>query len=86
MNNTLAALNNALFEEIERMQNDDLSPEELQQEIERAQAVSKVGEIIVKNAELAYKTMVHLNEYGYSRKKSENTYLAPIPEMLEVKQ
>ena len=84
MKNTLVDLNNALFEEIERIQDDELDEEDLSKEIRRAEAVSKVAEIIVRNGELALKTMQHLNEYGYG-KKDRNEYLAPVPAMLEGK-
>ena len=82
MQNTLSDLNNALFEAIERIQDDDLTEEEFEREIKRAEAVSKVAEIVVRNGELALKTMEHLNEYGYGRGR-KNEDLAPIPRMLE---
>lgn len=77
MKNTLTDLNNALFEAIERIQDDDLTEDQLSREIRRAEAVTKVAEVIVRNGELALKTMMHLNEYGY------NDQRAPLPAMLE---
>ena len=84
MKNTLTDLNNALFEAIERIQDDDLNEEQLGREIKRAEAVTKVAEVIVRNGELALKTMEHLNEYGYGRTRSDAD-LAPVPAMLEAK-
>ena len=84
MQNTLQDLNNALFEAIERIQDDELSEEELDREIKRAGAVTKVAEVIVRNGELALKTMEHLNEYGYGRQRRDEN-LAPVPAMLEAK-
>ena len=84
MNNTLSDLNNYLFEQIERINDDELSEEELQKEILRSQAVTKVAEVIVRNGELALKTMEHLNEYGYGLDKRD-AVLAPVPAMLEAK-
>lgn len=84
MQNTLQDLNNALFEAIERIQDDELSEEELDREIKRAGAVTKVAEVIVRNGELALKTMEHLNEYGYGRQHRDEN-LAPVPAMLEAK-
>lgn len=84
MKNTLSDLNNALFESIERIQDDDLDDEQLDKEIKRASAVTKIAEVIVRNGELALKTMEHLNEYGYGSEKRDKA-LAPIPAMLEAK-
>ena len=79
MKNTLSDLNNYLFEAMERLTNDDLTSEELDQEIKRAESMSKVANQIIQNGELAYKTMVHMDEYGY------NTDRKNIPSMLEIK-
>lgn len=79
MKNTLSDLNNYLFESIERIQNDELSTEDLDKEIKRASAVTEVAKVVVANGELALKTMKHLNEYGYEAKNG----LAPVPTMLE---
>ena len=47
-------------------------------EIRRAEAMAKVGEQIIKTGELQLKAMMHMDEYGYDRKKA-------VPEMLEVR-
>ena len=67
MKNNLSALNDYLFESIERIQSDDLSAEELEREIKRAEAVTEVAKVIVQNGELALKTMRHMEEYGAER-------------------
>lgn len=82
MKNTLSDLNNYLFEALERLQDDELSQEELQREILRSQAVTSVAETVIHNGELALKTMQHLNEYGYGKGKRDEL-LAPVPNMLE---
>lgn len=69
MKNTLTDLNNYLFEELERLQDDDLSEEELQKEITRSQAVTHVAEAIIRNGELALKTLEAVNEYGMTLDK-----------------
>lgn len=78
MKNTLGDLNNYLFETLERLMDDDLSEEQMQKEITRSQAVTAVAETVIRNGELALKTMQHLNEYRTDGK------LAPVPRMLEV--
>ena len=86
MKNTLSDLNNYLFETIERLQDDELDEEHLSREIRRAEAVTKVSEVIVRNGELTLKTMQHLNEYGYGAKNNgNNEYFVPVPTMLEPK-
>lgn len=78
MKNTLTDLNNHLFAQLERLTDEDLKEEALDTEIKRAEAVSKVSSEIIKNGELQFKAMKHMDEYGYDRKKQ-------VPEMLEVR-
>lgn len=64
MKNTLSDVNNYLFEAIERLNDNSLSDEELDQEIKRADAVTKVAKAIVDNTNLALNIKKHLDEYG----------------------
>ena len=52
MKNTLADLNNHLFEQMERLNDDDLNNEELDKEIKRAKAMTDVSSQIIENAAL----------------------------------
>lgn len=65
MKNTLIDLNNHLFEQLERLNDDDLTEEQLSNELRRAEGMTKVAEQIIRNGELAFKTMTHMDEYGY---------------------
>ena len=47
MKNTLADLNNHLFEQMERLNDDDLNNEELDKEIKRAKAMTDVSSQII---------------------------------------
>lgn len=78
MKNTLSDLNNHLFEALERLNDDDLTDEQLEKEIRRAESMGKVAERIIENGELAFKTMKHMAEYGTGE-------TGRIPEMLEFK-
>lgn len=69
MRNNLSALNDYLFESIERILDDDLSGEVLEEEIKRAEMVTDVAKVIVQNAELALKVMKHAEEYGIEKKE-----------------
>ncbi len=64
MKNTLADLNNYLFESIERLNDDSLSEEELGKEIKRSEAVQKVAKTIIDNGALALQAKKHFDEYG----------------------
>ena len=64
MKNTLSDLNNYLFEAIERINDDDLSDEELDKEIKRSESVNKIAKTIIDNGNLALKAKKHLDEYG----------------------
>lgn len=79
MKNTLSDLNNYLFEAMERLTDDTLSSDQLEQEIKRAESMSKVANQIIQNGELAYRTMVHMDEYGYNVDRNN------VPTMLELR-
>lgn len=64
MKNNLEALNNYLFESIERLQDDSLDPDALSIEIDRADAVAKTATVIIANAEFALRAQKRLDEYG----------------------
>lgn len=68
MKNTLADLNNYLFEQIERLNDDELSEEQLDKEIKRSEAVQKVAKTIIDNGTLALEAKKHLDEYGQGDK------------------
>jgi hypothetical protein len=68
--NKLHHLNDHLFAEIERLGDEDLRGEALQQEINRAKAVSNVATQIIANARLAVQAMEAINE-GLIRKPPE---------------
>lgn len=78
MRNTLSDLNNYLFEQMERLNDDELSGEMFEKELQRSASVSKIAESIIKNGQLALNVKKHLDEYGEG-----NHYV--MPDMLESK-
>jgi hypothetical protein len=52
MKNTLKDLNNHLFEQLERLNDEDLKGETLQEEIGRAKAISRIASQIIANGSL----------------------------------
>ena len=68
-------LNNHLFAELERLGDEDLTQEELEKEIARADAITKVGNVLVNNAKTSLEATKTQMEWG--RRES-----VKIPEML----
>lgn len=64
MRNTLQDLNGYLFEALERLNDEDLSQEELEKEIKRTESITKVSEKIIDNANLVLKAETFKQEYG----------------------
>ena len=80
MKNTLTDLNNYLFEQLERLNDDSLSEEQLEREMKKTDAVVKVSTKIIEAGELAFRTMQHMDQYGYGSADRRT-----IPQMLEAK-
>ena len=64
MKNTLSDLNNYLFEAIERINDDELSMEELDKEIKRSESVNKIAKTIIDNGNQALQAKKHFDVYG----------------------
>lgn len=64
MKNKLSDLNNHLFAQLERLNDEDLTGDELMEEIERAKAVKNISMQIVENASLQLRAVELQCEYG----------------------
>lgn len=64
--NKLTDLNNYLFEELERLNDESLSEEDMNKEIERARAITSVAHAVIDNAQTILKSVETLSEYGYA--------------------
>lgn len=51
--NTSADLNNHLFEQLERLNDDEMGGEDLKEEIERSRAMANISRVIIDNAKLS---------------------------------
>ena len=65
---TLNDLNEYLFQEMDRLTNEDLSMEDLDKEIKRSDALQKIAKTIIDNGTLALQAKKHLDEYGQGDK------------------
>lgn len=65
MKNKLLDLNNYLFEQLERINDDSLTEEQLERQIKIAEVVNKTAENIIKNNDTALKAVSIASEYGY---------------------
>ncbi len=75
MKNTLGDLNNHLFAQLERLGEEDLKGEELQEEMERAKSISGIAKTIIENASLVLDAQKAMND----RMDAD----AKLPKMLE---
>ena len=66
MKNTLNDLNNALFEQLERLQDDEAMKDEaaFEKEIKRSKAVTNIAAQIIQNGNLSLRACQYAAEYG----------------------
>lgn len=68
--NKLIDLNNHLFEQIERLNDDELVGEALEEEIKKAKAITDVSKTIVRNAEVMLQGQKYIDSsFGNVRNK-----------------
>ena len=64
MKNKLTDLNNHLFAQLERLGEEDLTPEKIEQEAQRADAIVSVADQIIRNADLQLKAATLIANHG----------------------
>lgn len=64
MKNKLADLNNHLFAQLERLSDEELSPEKIAQEVQRAEAIVAVSDQIARTADLQLKAAALVANHG----------------------
>lgn len=77
MKNKLIDLNNHLFSQLERLGDEQLSGDRLQEEINRSKAITSVSSQIISNARLALDAQIAVQDLAKGQQ---------LPEMLEAKQ
>lgn len=67
MANNLTNLNDILFDQIRRLEKDDLSDEALEKEIKKSEQLTKLSVVVLNNAKLALDAQKQFDEYGIGR-------------------
>ena len=65
--NNLADLNTILFDQIRKLENDELTDEQLEREIKKSESITKTASLILGNAKLALEAQKQFDEYGTGR-------------------
>lgn len=69
MKNKLEDLNNHLFEQLERLNDEDLTGEALEEELKRSRAVASISSQIIENGRLVLDALKHQSEFGLNNKE-----------------
>lgn len=69
MQNKLTDLNNHLFEQLERLNDEDLTEEELDKEIKRSKAMTNIATNIINNGNLILNSMKFMEDKGLALEK-----------------
>lgn len=64
MKNRLSDLNNHLFAQLERLSDEDMTPEQIDQEAKRGEAIVGIADKIIRNAALQIEAAKLVSEYG----------------------
>lgn len=68
MRNKLTDLNNFLFAQLERLDDEEMPLDALQAELDRSKAISQISSQIIANANVQLKAVEMMNEYGCTNK------------------
>lgn len=68
MRNGLMDLHNYLFEQIERLNDDELTGEALQEQVCKSRQITDIGKVIVQNASLMLKARKLIDDGSMDRK------------------
>ena len=67
ISNKMGDLNNHLFEQLERLNDPDLTGDELEAEIKRSKAMADVAGKIIDNARLSFDAYKYQDKFGHGR-------------------
>lgn len=64
MKNKLSDLNDHLFAQLERLSDEGLTAEQIEQETARGEAIVSIADSIIKNADLTFKAATFVAQHG----------------------
>jgi hypothetical protein len=64
MKNKLSDLNDHLFAQLERLSDEELTPEQIEVESKRGEALVNIADQIIRNAELTFKASTFVAQHG----------------------
>lgn len=73
--NKISDLNNHLFAQLERLNNDDISCDQLQLEINRSKAISEVADMIIESSKVTIEAMKIMEKGGMDISRLGNNIL-----------
>lgn len=79
MKNKLTDLNNHLFMVLERLNDEDISQDQLEKEIIRANSVSRIAKSITESAELIFSAKKYCDEMGVKMSDTKE-----VPDVLRI--
>lgn len=79
MKNKLSDLNNHLFAQLERMSDEGMSPEQIETEAKRGEAIVSVAEQIIRNADLTFRAASMVANHGDRFRPALNALLPNPP-------
>lgn len=65
--NSLADLNAILFNQIQKIQNEDATDEEIEKEIKKSEAITKLSSQVLSSANIALQAQKQFDEFGTGR-------------------
>lgn len=78
MKNKLADLNDHLFAQLERLSEEGLTPERIEQEAQRGEAIVAVADQIIRNAELTFKAATFVANNGDRFRPALSALIGPV--------
>lgn len=77
MKNRLADLNNHLFAQLERLSDEGLTNEQIEQEAKRGEAIVAIADQIIRNADLTFKAATLVANHGDRFRPALAALIAP---------